>query len=221
MSKAERITRKNHDQLWELKDARINAEAHKNDGTNKRNSTGVAMKDKEIVIRDMLLKAGITWSTDLRCRAASRDDIFTTTENGEQLCIEVKHGGGSIAYASQYELARFETRDRELCLPGVDYVVYYVNAAGIDSTDRETIADEYMVATRDDFLDLLVDYCHGKRSGGWETAVKFGNAEQNCINIQSAYIKPFMEGLVSELGERTMSLREFCESVLGREPRWK
>lgn len=221
MSKAERITRKNHDQLWGMKDARINAEAHKNDNSHKRNSTGVEAKDKEIVIRDMVLKEGITWSTDLRCRAANRDDIFTSTESGETLCIEVKHGGGSLAYASQYQLKYFTSRDRDLCLPGVDYVVYYVNAKDIDSTDRETIADEYMVATRDDFLDLLVEYCHGKRSGGWETAVKFGNAKQNCINIQSTYIQPFMEGLVQELGERTMSLREFCTSVLGREPRWK
>ena len=219
--KAERITRKNHDMLWSMKDARIEAEAHKNDNTKKRNSTGVHCKDKEIVIRDMLLKEGIAWSTDLRSRAVNRDDIFTSTENGEQLHLEVKHGGGSIAYASEYMLERFETRDRDLCLHGVDYVIYYVKADDIDSNDRETIADEYMVATRDDFLDLLVEYCHGKRSQGWETAVKFGNAQQNCINIQSTYTQQFMDGLVSELGERTMSLREFCESVLGREPRWK
>ena len=52
MAKSERITKKNHDQLWGLKDARIEAEAHKNDNTKKRNSTGVSAKDKEIVMRN-------------------------------------------------------------------------------------------------------------------------------------------------------------------------
>lgn len=218
-SKSVRITRENHDQLWELKDQRIMRERHLHDFDEKRNSTGVGAKDKEIIIRDMLNKAGIAWSGDLRARSVNRDDIMTSDAAGNSYHLEVKHGGGSIAYASMYGLESFDSRDRELCLYGVDYVIYHVKADSV-SNDRHDIADEYIVATRDDFLDMLEEYCHGKRAHGWDTAVKFGNADHDCINIQSQYINEFFNGLLSELGARTMSLYEFCVSVLGREPRW-
>lgn len=220
MKRAERITSQNHDQLWALKDQRISAEEHKNDGTEKRNSTGVKAKDKETIIRDMTLVNGITWSTDLRARSCHKDDIRTRTEDGEDVVIEVKHGGGALAYACTYELECFESTDRDLCLPGVDYVCYHESAKSV-SNDRHEIADEYIVATREDFLDMLEEYCHGPRTCGWRTAVKFGNSDRNTIQIQSQYTKQFFEGLQSELGARTMTLYTFCVEVLGREPRWK
>ena len=82
------------------------------------------------------------------------------------------------------------------------------------------MADRYIVATREDFLDMLEEYCHGSRRSGWETATKFNNTSRTAINIQSQYVDEFYEGLESELGGRTMSAYEFCVNILGREPRW-
>lgn len=214
-----RITSKNREGLWALKDARISKERHLHDNDNRRNSTGVGAKDKEIILRDMLNKEGITWSGDLRARACNRDDITTTDAQGNEYHLEVKHGGGTLAYASKYGLECFESRDRDLCLIGEDYVIYHKKADEV-SNDRHEIADEYLVASREDFLDMLEEYCHGKRKGGWETAVKFGNADHDTINIQSQYVEEFYDGLLCELGARTMSLYEFCVTILGREPRF-
>lgn len=217
--KSIRITSKNHDHLWAQKDSRIQREAHLHDNDNMRNSTGVHSKDKEIVIRDMVNKEGITWSGDLRSRSWNKDDIYTSDAQGHEYCLEVKHGGGALAYASKYGLEKFESRDRDLCLLGVNYVIYHKNATEV-SNDRHEIADEYLVASREDFLDMLEEYCHGIRKAGWETAVKFGNADHDTINIQSQYLEEFYNGLLCELGARTMSLYEFCVTILGREPRW-
>ncbi len=212
MKKSVRITSATRAQLWAEKDIRIATEIAKG-------STGGRAKDREIVWRDMLNKRGITWSGDLRARGLNREDIVTSTEDGEQIVVEVKHGGGALAYAVTYNLESFDSRDRELCLRGVDYVLYCKTAEGSD--DRHDMADRYIVATREDFLDMLEEYCHGSRRSGWETATKFNNSSRTAIQIQSMYIDEFFTGLESELGNRTMSAYEFCTTVLGREPHWE
>ena len=200
-------------------DARMFAEAHKNDGTGKRNSTGIGGKNCEAVIRDMVLKEGITWSRDLRARSQNRGDIVTTDASGKKITIEVKTGAGALAYASQYDIEFFDDNDidnLDIMLPGVDYVAYYVNGNEVDCDDREGIADDFIIATRENFIALLIDYCHGKRSSGWRTAVKFNNASRTAVNIQSTYTEAFYNGMVCELDSRTVTLRQFADDVLGR-----
>ena len=215
MKKSVRLTNANRSAEWELSDARFDAERVIRPNKSKA-STGVDAKRAERDLRDMLNVDGITYSGDLRARGANRDDIFTRDRHGNKLTIEVKHGGGSIAYACTLDMECFDERDRDLCLVGVDYVVYRVKA---DLTNRFKMARGYMVATRDDFLDMLEEYCHGKRGGSWETATKFNNSTKTAINIQSMYIEQFWTGMQSD--PRAMCLWDFCTNILGRDPRWE
>ena len=215
MKKSIRITKANKADLWALSDARFAYEkVHINEGKT-RPSTGADCKARERDIRDMLNVDGITYSGDLRARGANRDDIFTRDRHGNKIVIEVKHGGGALAYACNYDFEIFETRTPDLCLQGVDYVVYNVTAS---LTKRTKMALEYRVSTRADFLDMLEEYCHGKRSGGFETATKFSKGGAQ-INIQSQYLTQFWDGLRND--SRSMCLWDFCTKVLGRDPRWE
>lgn len=214
MIKSVRLTKSNRAEEWALSDTRLELEAITIKPGKTRPSTGADDKRAERDIRDMLLLEGIAWSRDLRARSINRDDIKTRDADGNQVVIEVKHGGGALAYASQYDLESFDTRDRDLCLQGVDYVAYCLTA---DITDRAAIACTYRVARREDFLDMLEEYCHGKRKGGWDTATKFNNATHTAIQIQSMYKKEFWNGMRRD--PRTMTLMDFCLTVLGRKPR--
>lgn len=211
MKKSERVTKANKATCVVNAKTRLTAEEQKG-------STGVRAKGAEIVLRDMLNAEGIAWTGDFRARHQNREDIAVKDKNGVTIHIEVKHGGGALAYASQYDLEVFDSTDRDLCLKYADYVAYYKDARKLDLEDRESLADQFIVSTKEDFLDMLEEYCRGKRAHGWDTAVRL-NSYGEQISIQGAYAESLYEGLESELGNRTVSLREFCSEVLGREPR--
>ena len=208
MKKSVRITNSNRSALWADSDARFEAEKLKK-------STGADCKARERDIRDMLNVEGITYSGDLRARGANRDDICTRDRYGNKLTIEVKHGGGALAYACNYDFETFETRDRDLYLVGADYVIYNITAT---TTRRTLMALDYRVSTRDDFLDMLEEYCHGPKAQGFETATKLSKGGAQ-INIQSKYLDKFWNGLKDD--PRAMCLWDFCTTILGRDPRWE
>jgi hypothetical protein len=207
MRKSVRITNSNREELWNACDQRIAAEKAKR-------STGADQKAREIDIRDMLNAEGISYSGDLRARSTNRSDLRVKDAEGMWIDIEVKHGAGAIAYADEGEVFTNADRIRENCLKGVDWVVYCLTA---DLTDRHDIAKQYRVSTREDFLDILEEYCHGPKAIGFMTSTKLSK-EDTQINIQSMYVKQFWDGLKSD--DRAMSLWTFCYTVLGRKPRW-
>lgn len=177
-----------------------------------KGSTGSDMSLCETIVRDMLQARG---TGDLYARKLGQADVRVRTAEGECLTVEVKHGAGAIAYAEINGQAVFTTRSPELCLKGVDYVVYARYAR--PDARRTEMAMDYMVSTREDFLDMLVEYCHGPRGAGFETATKFSK-EGKQINIQSAYVDRLWEGMQDD--DRAMCLWDFCTEVLGRDPRW-
>lgn len=179
-----------------------------------KGSTGEDQKEREQDVRDMLNQDGIQYSTDLRARRSDRSDIVVKDKNGNWVHIEVKHGAGALAYADTFNLKLFTTKDRDLCLADADYVVYSYTAT---EKRRTRIAKYYRVAKREDFLDMLEEYCHGNRSHGWNTAVAFAKSRAQ-LNIQSQYAERFWEAMRRD--ERTMCLWDFCQIVLGRDPRW-
>jgi len=178
-------------------------------------STGSPMQVCEGIIRDMLNARGIQYATDMYARGYKQDDARVKDADGQWLNVEIKHGGGAIAYAERCGIAKFTSRDRDLCLQGVDYVVYCLTAN--PDAKRTKMATEYRVSTREDFLDMLEEYCHGPKAMGFQTATKFSK-EGRQINIQTTYLKSFWEGLQDD--PRAMVLWDFCTDVLGRDPRW-
>lgn len=186
-------------------------------GEHKWGSKGWKDNIMEGVIRDMTNARGITTVEDLYVRKAKEHDLKVQLKDGSYAILEVKHGGGSLAYAVNASLPQFPSTDRSYCLKGVDWVVYHVEA---DPTKKRTaVALEYRVAKTEDFLDMLEEYCHGPKAQGWSTAVKFNNASHTAINIQWTYVKQFWAGLQDD--ERSMCLWDFCTDVLGRDPRWE
>lgn len=185
------------------------------DGKSK-GSTGWKQDIMEGIIRDMTNAKGVTTVDDLYVRKAGKDDLKVKLKDGSYATIEIKHGGGSIAYAVNASLPSFPTTDRSYCLQGVDWVIYHIEA---DPTMRRTkVALEYRVAKAEDFLDMLEEYCHGPKSYGWSTAVKFNNASHTAINIQWTYVKNFWDGLKDD--PRAMTLWDWSYEVLGRDLRW-
>lgn len=181
-----------------------------------KGSTGWEDNTMEGVIRDMTLAKGVTTTDGLYVRTFKQEDLKVKLKDGTWAVIEIKHGGGSIAYAERADLPEFPSTDRSYCLQGVDWVIYRYRA---DVTLRRTqVALEYRVARKEDFLDMLEEYAHGPRSGGWNTAVKFNNKTHTAINIQSPYVKNFWEGLKDD--PRTMTLWDWSYEVLGRDLRW-
>lgn len=215
MTKSVRMTREAKIEAVKVFQANIAKERTTIKPKKTRPSTGADHKEQEVIIRDMINAEGITRSGDMRCRGINRDDCRVKDAEGNWLHVEIKHGGGSLAYADKLDMEVIEELDRDLCLLGQDWVIY-CNVATIKS--RAEIAFTYRVARRDDFLDMLEEYCHGPKSKGWTTAVKFNNGTHTAINIQSKYVPQFWDGL--EEDPRTMSLRDWCWEVLGRSPRW-
>ena len=207
MEKSVRLTKANATEQWNLSDARF-AKAKA------KGSTGEDGKARERDFRDMSNVAGITYSGDLKGRSINRGDITTHDAKGNMLTLEVKHGGGAIAYAEVFKLEEFSERTPEMCLKGVDWVIYCDRA---DITDRHEMAKTYRVCTREDFIDMLIEYCHGPKAAGFLTATKFSKGCTQ-INIQSKYVKQFWDGMRND--PRTMSYWTFCYTVLGRKPRW-
>lgn len=215
MTKSVRLTKTSKAEAVEAFKARIEQERTTIKPKKTRPSTGADSKEQEVIIRDMINAEGITRSGDMRCRGINQDDCRVKDKLGNWIHVEIKHGGGSIAYADKLGMEVFEDRDRDLCLVGQDWVIYCVDAS---IKSRARIAFTYRVARRDDFLDMLEEYCHGPKAAGWETAVKFNNASHTAINIQSRYIKQFWAGLQDD--PRSMSLKTWCWRILGRSPRW-
>jgi hypothetical protein len=163
----------------------------------------------------MVLVKGIKTTGSMYKRGVNKDDILTQDRNGNWLHLEVKHGAGAIAYACTLGIERFDSRDRDLCMQGVDYVIYRLEAD--PDMKRTKMALEYVVCSRTDFLDMLEEYCHGPRAMGFQTATKFAKDGQQ-INIQSQYVKKFWDAMRKD--DRVMCLWDFCTGVLGRDPRW-
>lgn len=188
--------------------ARLQAEAE-------AGSTAAAHKAADVVLRDMVNAEGVTYSGDFRCREAGREDARVKLADGTWANLEFKHGGGALAYADVCGMTEFTERTRDLLLQNADWVVY--NIKPTEGFKRTTMALEYRVSTKEDFLDMLEEYCHGPRAKGIFTATKFSK-EGTQINIQSKYLKEFWEGLQDD--PRTMCLWDFCTDYLGRDPRW-
>lgn len=183
--------------------------------TQAKGSTGSPMQVCESVIRDMLNARGIQYATDMYSRGLDKDDVHVKGADGQWLNVEIKHGAGALAYAERCGIEKFTSRDRDLCLQGVDYVIYCLTAN--PDARRTRMATEYRVSTREDFLDMLEEYCHGPKAAGFWTATKFSK-EGKQINIQTTYVKSFWAGLQND--DRAMCLWDFCTDVLGRDPRW-
>lgn len=215
MTKSVRLTKASKPEAVAAFKTRIDREKVTIKPKKTRPSTGADAKENEVIIRDMVNAEGITRSGDLRARGTNREDCRVKDKDGNWLRVEIKHGGGSIAYADVENGEFFETRDRDLCLVGQDWVIYCIDAK---TKRRGAIAFTYRVSTRDDFLDMLEEYCHGPRTAGFQTATKFNNTSQTAINIQSKYLKQFWDGLQND--RRSMSLKTWCWRVLGRSPRW-
>ena len=182
----------------------------------KQGSTGWKADIMEGVIRDMTMAKGITTVDNLYVRKAGKDDLKVKLKDGTYAVIEIKHGGGSLAYAENAGLPEFPTTDRSYCLNGVDWVIYHRTAD--PNMKRTKIAREYMVARAEDFMDMLEEYCHGPKAQGWSTAVKFNNATHTAINIQWSYLDQFWAGLQND--DRAMCLWDWSYEVLGRDLRW-
>lgn len=178
-------------------------------------STGWKADIAEAIIRDMVNAKGVTTVGDLYVRKQDKDDLKVKLKDGSYAIIEIKHGGGSLAYADKNQ-PEFPSTDRSYCLQGVDWVIYRHKAE--PEMRRTKMALEYRVATTEDFLDMLEEYCHGPKSGGWNTAVKFNNPTHTAINIQSQYVERFWEGLQDD--DRAMTLWDWSYEVLGRDLRW-
>lgn len=180
-----------------------------------KGSTGSEADLCERIIADMLNKDGITTTGGMFKQGFNRADVRVKDSEGNWVNVEVKHGGGAIAYAFLCGKEKFDSRDRDDCLIGADWVVYHLQAD--HNRARTKMVLEYRVSTREDFLDMLEEYCHGPRSAGFQTATKFSKDGVQ-INIQSAYIKQFWAGLQDD--PRAMILWDFCTDILGRDPRW-
>lgn len=181
----------------------------------KQGSTGWKQVLCERNVRDMVLAKGIKTTASMFKRGVNKDDILTQDRQGNWLHLEVKHGAGALAYACTLGIEKFTSRDRDLCLQGVDWVIYRLEAD--PELKRTRMATEYRVCSREDFLDILEEYCHGPKAAGFMTATKFAKDGQQ-INIQSQYVKQFWAGLQND--DRTMCLWDFCTDILGRDPRW-
>ena len=177
-------------------------------------STGADQQLCEVIIRDMLDALGIQYLNDMFHRGYKEQDVHVRTRDGKWLNLEVKHGAGALAYAERAGLQQFTSRDRDLCLKGVDYVIYRIKAT--PDLDRYGFANRYRVATREDFLDMLEEYGHGPKAQGFFTATKLSKHGTQ-INIQSTYVRNFWDGMKND--PRSMRLYDFCLDVLGRAPR--
>lgn len=181
----------------------------------KQGSTGWKQVLCERNVRDMVLAKGITTSGSMYKRGVNKDDILVQDKDGNWIHIEVKHGAGALAYACTLGIKEFTSRERDMCLQDVDWVIYRLEA---DPELRRTkMALEYRVCTREDFLDMLEEYCHGPKAAGFQTATKLSR-ENKQINIQSQYVKKFWEGLQDD--PRAMTLWDWSFEVLGRDLRW-
>ncbi len=173
----------------------------------------------EMEVRDMLLVEGIQYSRDFHARHENRDDVRTRDADGNPVVIEVKTGAGAVACAVDTPYPADHVRTPEEAFPYADYVAYYVSAAELYGQDRDTIADEMLVFPRAAMVQAIVDYAHGPRKAGWLTSTHY-TKDRMQVNLQTPYVKPLWDGLTAlAWADKGMTLRTFCEEVLGRSPR--
>jgi hypothetical protein len=115
-----------------------------------KNDKGAMGKIADVLGREYVTKR--LRSDDVKARSAGKADCTFKGKDGKMHSIEFKTGCGALAYEYDDEFI-----DVDRLLPGVEYFAY-----NPEYCDNMQVQDQFFVTTREDFLNLLINYSEKK-----------------------------------------------------------
>lgn len=162
-------------------------------------STGSVGKLAEVLIRNDMMKRGISKAADIRCRSAVKADLRL----GNSTRVEIKTGSGAVAYG--YNLTVEElTADPDRICAGAQVVIWAPFPKALQVGHGSYNKAAAWVFTHEQFIETLEAI--GKNGLRSSLKVSKGGAQ---VNIQT--ITPRMEDRLWDILENIPTLEDFME----------